>query len=113
MAQLATTQAEQRRADRSHDPRPFAVRRFRLLLGMAILVLAALLVLHIVVGTLSIAPRDILLALLNQAADPLHRQVVWGLRLRGHWWRSSPAGCSAWPARSCKPSPVIRWPSRD
>jgi len=63
------------------DQRPWAVRCFGLLLtgcGVAILLLV---VLHIAVGTLDFSPRQIVLALLNQAEDLLHRQVVWGLRL--------------------------------
>jgi iron complex transport system permease protein len=41
----------------------------------------ALIVLHIAVGTLDFTPQQIVMALLQQPEDPLHHQVVWGLRL--------------------------------
>jgi iron complex transport system permease protein len=41
----------------------------------------ALIVLHIAVGTLDFTPQQIVMALLQQPEDPLHYQVVWGLRL--------------------------------
>lgn len=61
--------------------RPFAVRRFGLLVGLCLLLTLILIVVHIAVGTLDFTPRQIVLALLDQAELPLHRQVVWGLRL--------------------------------
>jgi iron complex transport system permease protein len=63
------------------DERVLTVRRFPLLLALCCLALAALVVLHIVVGTVDVTPPQVVAALLNQPADPLHRQVVWGLRL--------------------------------
>jgi iron complex transport system permease protein len=64
-----------------HYPRPFVVRRFTLfLLGCGVSIVA-LLVLHIIVGTVELTPGEVLAALLNQQSDELHRQVVWGLRL--------------------------------
>lgn len=63
------------------DARPFAVRRFPLFLGLCGLIVVGLLVLHIIVGTLNFTPQQVVLALLNRAEDPLHRQVVWSLRL--------------------------------
>jgi iron complex transport system permease protein len=65
----------------SPDTRPFAVRRFPLLLLICFVVMLALIVLHIAVGTLDFSCRDILLALLQQPQQELHHQVVWGLRL--------------------------------
>lgn len=81
MAKHSTTHTLHRLNTQVGDPRPFAVRRFPLLLVLGGLLLVGLLVLHIVVGTLNFTTRQVLLALLNQAEDPLHRQVVWGLRL--------------------------------
>src|SRR5687767_1255711 len=66
---------------RLNDSRPFAVRRFPLVLALCVLLMLALIVLHIAVGTLDFSPQQILLALLNQPEVPLHYQVVWGLRL--------------------------------
>ncbi|MEM8531383.1 MAG: iron ABC transporter permease [Chloroflexota bacterium] len=63
------------------DSRPFAVRRFALMLVMSGIAIVILVVLHITVGTLDFTPRQIVLALLNQAEDVVHRQVVFGLRL--------------------------------
>jgi iron complex transport system permease protein len=63
------------------DTRPFAVRRFPLFLALCLLLMLALVVLHIAVGTLDFTPRQIMLALLQQPEAPLHHQVVWGLRL--------------------------------
>lgn len=63
------------------DERPFVVRRFPLILGLCGLIMVLLIVLHIAVGTLDFSPRQIVLALFNQAEELLHRQVVWGLRL--------------------------------
>ena len=61
--------------------RPFVVRRFRLFLGMCVLVMVLLLAVHIAVGTLDFTLQEILLALLHQPREALHEQVVWGLRL--------------------------------
>jgi iron complex transport system permease protein len=61
--------------------RPFAVRRFGLLLVACGLLLAALLVLHIVVGTVELTPLQVWKALIGQSEDVLHSQVVVGLRL--------------------------------
>ncbi|MEM7125997.1 MAG: iron ABC transporter permease [Chloroflexota bacterium] len=63
------------------DQRPFAVRHFQFLLALGGLTMLLLIVLHIAVGTLDFSPRQIVLALINQADEVLHRQVVWGLRL--------------------------------
>ncbi|NOK63330.1 MAG: iron ABC transporter permease [Chloroflexi bacterium AL-W] len=64
-----------------NDSRPFAVRRFVSVLVISGVAIVLLGVLHIAVGTLDFTPRQIVLALFNQAEDVLHRQVVWGLRL--------------------------------
>ncbi|HYF61778.1 MAG TPA: iron ABC transporter permease [Herpetosiphonaceae bacterium] len=61
--------------------RPWAIRAFPLVLILSLLAVAVLLIVHIVVGTVELTPRQVLAALLSQADDPLHRQVVWGLRL--------------------------------
>jgi len=80
MTQTVTAQPLQR----SNAPtfnRSFVVRRFPLFLGLCGLVMLLLIVLHIAVGTLDFSLRQIVLALVNQAEEVLHRQVVWGLRL--------------------------------
>ncbi len=51
-----------------------------LLAGIGALVVA-LSALHIGLGTVRIAPGDVAAALLERAADPVHRQIVWELRL--------------------------------
>lgn len=63
------------------DTRPFAARRFTLFLALCLVLIAALLVLHIAVGTLNFTPLQVVRALVNRAEEQLHRQVVWGLRL--------------------------------
>lgn len=63
------------------DLRPRPVRIFPVVLWLGLCAIVALVVLHIVVGTVELTPAQVVAALLNQAADPLHRQVVWGLRL--------------------------------
>jgi iron complex transport system permease protein len=68
-------------ASRRHDPRPFAVRHFTLVLALCVVLLAALLVLHIIVGTVNVTPLQVWKALLGQAEEVLHSQVVVGLRL--------------------------------
>jgi iron complex transport system permease protein len=60
---------------------PWAVRRFPLFLLSCCLIIVALLMLHIVVGTVDMTPTEVMKALFNQQTDELHRQVVWGLRL--------------------------------
>lgn len=77
----STTARLQPASAQTPNPRPWAVRQFPLVLGLCGLMIAGLLVLHIVVGTLNFTPRQIVLALVNLPEDPLHRQVVWGLRL--------------------------------
>jgi iron complex transport system permease protein len=57
------------------------VRAFAGLLLLGGLLLAALLVLHIVVGTVELTPLQVGMALLGRAEDLLHHQVVVGLRL--------------------------------
>jgi iron complex transport system permease protein len=76
-----TASAPDRSSAQTPDPRPFAVRRFGLLLLFGGVVIVLLVVLHIAVGTLDFTSRQIVLALLNQAEEDLHRQVVWGVRL--------------------------------
>lgn len=66
---------------RPADTRPFAVRRFMLFLTLSFALMLALIVLHIAVGTLDFTPQQIVMALIQQPEDPLHHQVVWGLRL--------------------------------
>lgn len=63
------------------DERPFAVRHFWLLFTACSVLILLLIVLHIAVGTLDFSMRQIVLALVNQSEEILHRQVVWGLRL--------------------------------
>ena len=63
------------------DDRPFAVRRFWRFIGLCGVLMGGLVVVHIAVGTLDFTPRQVVLALFNQAEDDVHRQVVWGLRL--------------------------------
>jgi iron complex transport system permease protein len=57
------------------------VRRFTLFLAFLVVLMLTLIVLHIAVGTLDFTPQQIVMALLQQPEDPLHHQVVWGLRL--------------------------------
>jgi iron complex transport system permease protein len=59
---------------------PFAVRRFMMVLTLSAIGLLLLITLHIAVGTVSLTSGEVLSALLNPAADSLHRQVVWNLR---------------------------------
>ncbi|MEM6428370.1 MAG: iron ABC transporter permease [Deinococcota bacterium] len=66
---------------RTLERRGFAVRRFPLFIGLCLVAMALLIVVHIAVGTLDFSPTQIVLALINQAEETLHRQVVWGLRL--------------------------------
>jgi iron complex transport system permease protein len=66
---------------RARDPRPFAVRHFMLVLALCSVLLAALLVLHIIVGTVNVTPLQVWKALLGEAEEVLHSQVVVGLRL--------------------------------
>jgi iron complex transport system permease protein len=63
------------------DTRPIIKRRFPIFMALCCLVMFGLVVIHIAVGTLNFAPRQIILALLNQPEDILHHQVVWGLRI--------------------------------
>ncbi|MFD3166820.1 FecCD family ABC transporter permease [Herpetosiphon sp. NSE202] len=63
------------------DPRSWLIRTFPLALFIGLVVIVGLLIVHIVVGTVELTPRQILAALLNQADDPLHRQVIWSLRM--------------------------------
>jgi iron complex transport system permease protein len=59
----------------------FAVRWFPLTLVLGGLGIVALVLLHIVVGTVELTPGQVLAALLDRTDDQLHRQVVWNLRL--------------------------------
>lgn len=62
-------------------PRSAGARRFpAFLAGVGALVIA-LAALHIGLGTVRIAPGEVAAALLDRAADPVHRQIVWELRL--------------------------------
>lgn len=63
------------------DSRPFAIRHFGLLVSGCALALVALLIVHIVVGTVELTPVQVLKALLGRAEALLHTQVVVGLRL--------------------------------
>jgi iron complex transport system permease protein len=63
------------------DTRPKVVSIFPLALVLGISAIAVLVALHLVVGTVDLTPAQVLAALLDQADDALHRQVVWGLRL--------------------------------
>jgi iron complex transport system permease protein len=64
-----------------YERRPLGVRAFPVVLALSGVILVALLVVHIVVGTVELTPAQVLKALLNRADAELHRQVVWGLRL--------------------------------
>ncbi len=63
------------------ETRPFAIRRFPLVLVIGVMLMLVLIVLHIAVGTLDFTPRQIVLSLLQRPEEILHYQVVWGLRL--------------------------------
>ena len=63
------------------DPRPFAVRRYPVVLLAALLIVVALLVLHISVGTVTVAPGEVLAVLTGQPTDTLSHTIVWELRL--------------------------------
>lgn len=54
---------------------------FPLVLVLGLSAAAGLVALHLVVGTVDLTPIHVLSVLLDRAADPLHHQVVWGLRL--------------------------------
>lgn len=56
-------------------------RRFLFYSGGAVLLLALLLVLHVGIGQVQLAPRAVVAALFNQPEQPFHRQIVWELRL--------------------------------
>jgi iron complex transport system permease protein len=56
-------------------------RRFPTLLALGLLALVLLLALHIAVGTVDVPLTAALAVLAGQPAEPLHQQVVWGLRL--------------------------------
>lgn len=58
-----------------------ATRRPWLALGVGLLLIAVLFVAHLVVGRVSLGPSEVVAALRDRAADPLHRQIVWNLRL--------------------------------
>lgn len=78
---MATMEQTVRSQPAAPIKRPLAVRQFPLLLLLSALVIAGLLVLHIVVGTVELTPAQVLKALLGQAEEVLHSQVVVGLRL--------------------------------
>jgi iron complex transport system permease protein len=61
--------------------RPFTVRNFGWVLITCAISVLLLLVLHIVVGTVSLTPLQAFKALIGNAEDTLHSQVVVGLRL--------------------------------
>lgn len=61
--------------------RSWAVRRFGVLLALSCLVVAGLMVLHIGVGSVSIAPADVVSAVLGRPEESLHYTVVHDLRM--------------------------------
>jgi iron complex transport system permease protein len=66
------------------DPR-LAVRRYGLLLGAALLLVGALLLLHISIGTVPIPPAQALAVLAQHAAAKLHAVAGWNLALPQDW----------------------------
>ncbi len=62
--------------------RPFTIRHFPLVLLAGLLLVAALLVLHISVGTVDVSPGDVVNVLTGQQTDELTHAVVWELRRR-------------------------------
>ena len=62
-------------------PRSEGARRFPAFLAGMVALVVALATLHIGLGTVRIAPGEIVAALLDRAADPVHRQIVWELRV--------------------------------
>jgi iron complex transport system permease protein len=61
--------------------RPFTIRHFPLVLLAGLLIVGALLVLHISVGTVDVSPGDVVNVLAGQQTDELTHTVVWELRL--------------------------------
>jgi iron complex transport system permease protein len=55
--------------------------RALLVLAVGLLTIVGLFVVYLGVGAVALAPGDVLLALLNRATDPVHRQIVWELRV--------------------------------
>lgn len=77
------TAFNQTRRQLSHlpDTRSVVIRYLPHVLVGCIGLMAVLIVVHIGVGTIDMTIRQIVLALLNQPEEVLHRQVVWELRL--------------------------------
>ena len=61
--------------------RPFTIRHFPPVLLAGLLIVAALLVLHISVGTVDVSPGDVVNVLTGQQTAELTHTVVWELRL--------------------------------
>ncbi len=55
--------------------------RFPLLVSLCLLAMLLLAIMHIGVGSVAIAPLDVMAALLGTPSDPLHHTIVWDLRL--------------------------------
>jgi iron complex transport system permease protein len=73
--------ATQSPARQRSTQRPFTIRHFPLVLLAGVLIVAALLVLHISVGTVDVSPGDVVNVLTGQQTDELTHTVVWELRL--------------------------------
>jgi len=56
-------------------------RRFQAALILSIVLLAALCILHISVGTVQLTPAQVIASLLNRPVEPYDRIIVWDLRL--------------------------------
>ena len=61
--------------------RSAGARRFPLVIAGTFVLILLLGLLHIGIGTVRLTPGEVLAALLDRASDPLHRQIVWDLRL--------------------------------
>ncbi|WP_010275243.1 FecCD family ABC transporter permease [Paenibacillus senegalensis] len=66
--------------DRSTMDAPYT-RRFRIWGLFFLLGLTVFFILHIALGQVSLSPREVVMALLNNQVEPFHRQIVWELRL--------------------------------
>lgn len=63
------------------DRRVSSAVRYRLLIMLSLVALLTLTIVHIGVGSVAVAPADVLAALLGQPNDALHRTIIWELRL--------------------------------
>ena len=63
------------------DGRAWGARRFFALLAVGLALIGVLFVVHLCMGTVALAPGEVLASLLGRHAEELHRTVVWELRL--------------------------------